>query len=107
MVKKNAVLFSVAGVLVLVVGGMAVARLGGGGGGRSDAVRAIRSTTSKEDLVTERAAIVKMLNMSHDSPNALPERLEMMKSNLGTIEEQLTAQGVDVSKLEPRPEWES
>lgn len=106
--KQKKIIVIVAGaavltVVVLAVGGL----LGGTSGGRSSAYDAVRAAASTDDLIREREGIVSMLNRSHDSPNAKPERVKMMKDNLKTIEDKLAAEGIDITALEPQPEWDS
>lgn len=105
MTKKDAIIASVAGLAILSVAGYTLLGSGNGKPSRSSAVSAVGSVMSTEDLIRERASIVEVLNYSHDSPAAKPDRVEKLKENLRLIEARLTEQGVDIATLEPQPEW--
>ena len=107
MSQKDKTIVVIAGLAIVSVAGFVI--LGGGGGkhSRSSALSAVRSTMGTDDLIRERASIVTVLNYSHDDPAAKAENVDKLKKNLSNIENQLIEQGVDLSTLEPKAEWES
>lgn len=107
MTRKDTITASVAVAAILSVVGYIMFGSGDSKPGRSAAVSALDSVMSTDDLIRERASIVEVLNFSHDSPAAKPDRIEKLKANLRLIEEDLAEQGVDVSTLEPKPEWDT
>lgn len=107
MSQRDKIIASLSALAILTVLGFIIFGGGKGSSSRSSALDSIRSTMNTNDLIRERGSIVKVLNFSHDDPAAKPENIKKLKQNLSNIDKQLVTAGVDLSTLEPQPEWDS